>query len=69
MYKTSFGYNWQFKTTITRREEISEVDLTIASEFCLDKPVSKERLSRAYSMFLGQWLLIPLRMRKEKFTL
>ena len=48
MYKTSFGYNWQCKTMITGREEVSEVDLIIASEFCLDKPVSNERLSRAY---------------------
>ena len=47
IYKTSFGYNWQCKTRITGRE-VSEMDLTIASEFCLDKPMSKERLSRAY---------------------
>jgi len=50
MYKTSFGYNWQCKAMITGREEVSEVDLTTASEFCLDKPVSKERLSRAYCL-------------------
>ena len=42
--------NWQCRTMITERREINEVNPAIAPEFCLEKPMSKERLSRACNL-------------------